>query len=357
MYKLNYSEFYITNVCNLNCDNCNRFNNFAFTGHHRWQDHVDDYVKWSKIIDFNEIAILGGEPMVNPDFMSWLNGVPKLWPNSNLSIVTNGTQLKRWPELYQTLVDLNGRCQIEISQHNQDTMSSIIQDVREFLTGPVIETKGLKPNNEVDLWLDVYNKKIKDPSWPTLTELIGWDQLPDHIKDECINVQNFDPEVWFGPDWRDLNENYYLQFVDVNNVTVRLHPSWRFRESAVKLDLATKTLSVHDSDPDTALALCNFKECHHFIAGKLYKCGPVGILPEFVKQFQVNVTEQQSALINSYQPAEHTWGQTQLEGFLDNLSNAKVIPQCALCPESLAPKKFAATTKKIKIHKNTFQKL
>ena len=67
MYKLPRVEFYITNVCNLNCDNCNRFNNFAFSGHYRWADYESSFKEWSKIIDFPEIAIIGGEPFANPD--------------------------------------------------------------------------------------------------------------------------------------------------------------------------------------------------------------------------------------------------------------------------------------------------
>jgi hypothetical protein len=37
-YHLSYAEFYITHVCNLNCPDCNRFNNYAFKGHQRWDD-------------------------------------------------------------------------------------------------------------------------------------------------------------------------------------------------------------------------------------------------------------------------------------------------------------------------------
>ena len=40
-HRLNYAEFYITNVCNLNCTECNRFNNYHFSGHQRWDDYSD----------------------------------------------------------------------------------------------------------------------------------------------------------------------------------------------------------------------------------------------------------------------------------------------------------------------------
>ena len=63
MYKLPYVEFYITNVCNLNCTNCNRFNNYAFAGHQRWADNKEFYQQWAEILDVQEISILGGEPL------------------------------------------------------------------------------------------------------------------------------------------------------------------------------------------------------------------------------------------------------------------------------------------------------
>ena len=38
MNRLDYCEFYITNVCNLSCNGCNRFNNYKFRGFQRWED-------------------------------------------------------------------------------------------------------------------------------------------------------------------------------------------------------------------------------------------------------------------------------------------------------------------------------
>ena len=32
-------EFYITNVCNIACPQCNRFNNWNFKGHQIWKDY------------------------------------------------------------------------------------------------------------------------------------------------------------------------------------------------------------------------------------------------------------------------------------------------------------------------------
>jgi MoaA/NifB/PqqE/SkfB family radical SAM enzyme len=87
-----YLEFYITNVCNLSCNGCNRFNNYKFKGHQKWADHAAEYEKWAKRIHAPFITIIGGEPTLNPDLENFAVGIRKLWPGSEVMIQTNGTQ-------------------------------------------------------------------------------------------------------------------------------------------------------------------------------------------------------------------------------------------------------------------------
>jgi len=348
MHTLDYSEFYITNVCNLNCPNCNRFNNYAFSGHLRWNDHANEYAKWAKKLHINNVSIIGGEPLLNPDLLNWVHGLTALWPNSSHSIVTNGTQFDRWPTLYQELANLNGKVRIEISHHNATTWDSAIETVCKFLSPSVVITKVMVPNKKIDLWFQNYNV-IKDTAWPEMSDILDWDQLPDDIKDECQHTHGFDPASWFGPDWRDLQDHYFMQFVDDNNVKVTLHRGWRFHESAMLLDHTNQTLRLHNSDPVKAMDNCNFKKCHHFMNGQLYKCGPVALFPEFSKQFKVELTPERNELMNSYIAAHPDWDELDLEKFMKNLQQAEHIDQCTFCPETYTPKYFESGTKKIKL--------
>ena len=84
-------EFYITNVCNLSCRGCNRFNDLNFKGHQRWTDHADAYEAWSKRLDLPRITIIGGEPTLNPDLELWVSNLRRLWPNAVIMVQTNGT--------------------------------------------------------------------------------------------------------------------------------------------------------------------------------------------------------------------------------------------------------------------------
>ena len=340
MYQLDYCEFYITNVCNLNCTNCNRFNNYAFSGHYNWHDHVDQYMQWAKLIDVKTIGILGGEPFLNPGFFDWVNGVAELWPHSHVRIITNGTQLNRYPELYNTLLKYNGRVSVEINNHNKAQKQSMIDNIKGLLKGHIQSTKiDFNPGS----WTKTYSD-IRDASWPDCETVEDFCTLPARIQDELRNMHGLNPEAW-------VAENYDEIFVDSNNIRIQHRPAWSFNECSIKFDPYKNNLSLHNSDPEKSMAVCYFKTCHHFIQGKLYKCGPVGILPEFIKQFPVQATPRQQSLIESYQPADPNWDDKMLSVFVDNLKTAKAIDQCALCPETFTPQEFNAGTKKIKIVK------
>lgn len=87
-------EIYITNVCNLTCRGCNRFNNYNFKGHHRWEDSADALEAWSKRITSPKITIIGGEPTLHPELETWAMNVRRLWPDADILVQTNGTYFR-----------------------------------------------------------------------------------------------------------------------------------------------------------------------------------------------------------------------------------------------------------------------
>lgn len=340
MRKLRYAEFYITNVCNLNCQNCNRFNNYAFSGHQRWNDHAEAYQQWSQILDFNVIGIIGGEPLLNPDFPAWLENIATLWPNSKILIVTNGTQIDRWPNLYQQVKKYRDRVVVEISLHGFDLRNEILGNVMSWLQGPVSKEQ-VNIKTAHDLWKKAYTA-IKDPSWPDCDSPEQFHLLPEHIQRECKTQHNLRENIW--------NEAVYATlYTDSNGVQVQIKMANYFNESSVIFN--DGELRLQNSDPKKALAVCYSKHCHHFIKGKLYKCGPVGLFSEFVSQFPVKVTQSDLELINAYEPAVAEWPLDQVNQFVDDLVNEKIIPQCKFCPEKMEPVKFESGYKKIKIVK------
>lgn len=340
MYHLGYSEFYITNVCNLNCTNCNRFNNFNFKGHWRWQDHEQEYKEWAKLISIDEIGILGGEPLLNPDFSNWLNGVANLWPDSRIRIITNGTRILNVKNLYQMLLPLKGRVTLEVNCHNLEQKSKLESDICELLSD-IRSIDHINLDRDYDFWKSSYNN-IKDDSWPECNSPADFSNLSEEIQQECENLHNISPGI-------HKRKFEKLVILDDNNIKAELLPADSFLNSTLIFDQQKQTLSLHKNDPAKSMEVCCFKVCHHFIDGKLYKCGPVALLPEFVKQFVVERDQEQDRLIHSYQPASLDWSKDDLDEFIDNLKNATPIPQCSLCPSKMNNVDFSASSKKIKI--------
>lgn len=116
-------EFYITNVCNLACRGCNRFNDQKFKGHQYWDDHAEAYEAWSKRLDIPRITIIGGEPTLNPDLEKWAINLRRLWPNAVIMIQTNGTYWKpTWIDLWT-----NHKVGFGLSLHDPSTAEKLKQ--------------------------------------------------------------------------------------------------------------------------------------------------------------------------------------------------------------------------------------
>ena len=103
----NKIEFYITNVCNLTCNRCNRFNNHNFKGWQKWSDYEQIYRSWRKFIDIDQIIILGGEPLLNPTIIDWIQGLNDIW-HKNVQILSNGLHINHVRGLKQALQNFDG---------------------------------------------------------------------------------------------------------------------------------------------------------------------------------------------------------------------------------------------------------
>jgi hypothetical protein len=335
MYKLPYAEFYITNVCNLNCKNCNRFNNFSFAGHELWGQYQDLYTKWAKQLTIDHISILGGEPFLNPSLLEWVDNILSLWPTSKLSIVTNGTQFNKWPALYPLLLKHKEKFWLETTIHSIALKDKILNDLTNFLQGPIecSYNRNLFPDNE---WQRMWNS-IRGSDWPDCPTAEHFYLMPKWIQDECNEKHNLGHQQW----------------IDSNGVRIDVSVVTKFMPSTVIPDFSKQNFKLHNSDPNKSIAACISKKCHHFGQGKLYKCGVVGILPDFYKQFNFEISDHDRELLFSYTPAEHDWDESRMSLFMDNLISGKAINQCKFCPETYTETEFESDTKKIKFIKKS----
>lgn len=282
MTPIPYCEFYIVHNCNLACPGCNRFNDHKFTGFQRWADYKDVYKEWSKRVSLTSCAILGGEPMLNPTFMEWVNGISDLWPHAAVRIISNGFLLDKQANLYNQLSQ-NKRLHLWVGIHNKEHKQKIIQKVKDFTVAPHTTT---------------------------------------------FNTDN--------------PYQQYLEVTDANGVVVRIEYNWWFHQGSLIKD--GKTTTLYNSNSSKAHNNCHMKTCHHFYKGKLYKCGVVAVLPDFDEQHQLLLDTNQRQLLNSYVPLDITATDQETKDFINQLPNE--IPQCQFCPEEYNGDQIFALEKK-----------
>jgi organic radical activating enzyme len=331
---LRYAEIYITNVCNLNCTNCNRLNNYHFSGHQLWKDYAEIYEKWGDQVDIKIINILGGEPLLNPSVLDWMVGLRKIWPKAMLKITSNGTRINYWDKLYNVLLENN--INLGVCTHNRERRTEIIQTFEKILTAPVSK----KYLGDHSNWVNEAYNKVKSESWPECLTVDDFYKLPEYIQIECRDQHKIDPDQY-------LDFTSTMLLTDKNGVEVKISHAEDFVTAPLKYE--NNTFEVYNSDPIEAHGVCISKYCHTFSKGKLYKCHHVALLPEFLQQFNVDITVDDQKLLNSYQPLTVQDSQESTHQFIQNLTLG--IPQCKLCPSSLKSQFFQSDTKKIKITK------
>lgn len=273
-HKFSKIEFYITNVCNLSCEGCNRFNNYSFAGWQRWSELESIYTQWAEHIVIEHMVLLGGEPLLNPEILDWVYGLNRIF-NTNVQILSNGTRINKVAGLYKAL-QVNGNW-MGISWHNPETIDEFDREVRQFLQGDVIKVDRDHPANT------------------------------------------------FGA---------HMMWMDSNGVKIPLWVQYEFYSSAIK-HTPEGRFTLHQSNPVKAHNSCGFAKFknYHFIHGKLYKCGPVALFPEFDQQHTFDISDADRELINSYKPLTVEECATHGAGYFDQLDQP--LSQCKFCPESL----------------------
>ncbi|RCS49480.1 radical SAM protein [Bremerella cremea] len=109
-------EYHLAHSCNLSCEQCSHYSNFHLRGRMPSPSVAyRDYIAWNDRIHPGTLALLGGEPLLNPNLIEHLLLARNCWPKSKLMLVTNGLHLRRHPALPDALVEVD--CRLELSQH------------------------------------------------------------------------------------------------------------------------------------------------------------------------------------------------------------------------------------------------
>lgn len=293
MAKIKFSDdiaMHISNSCNLSCSNCLTFSNYNFKGLMKWHEYEHYYKKWSEIIDFENIIVIGGEPFLNPDLDVWCNNLVRLWPDArNYFINTNGTLLEKKFNLVSQKISEGWS--LDISCHDPEHYDTIKQTLESILQ-----------NLNLDFRLEI----IEDITGPVL-----------EYKIEEKIIAQLRTHYFFFP-------NYVKEFKD-------------------------KKFYFHNTDAHETHNQCTIKDCYTMINGLFYKCPLVAAASEAIQQFKFE--ERAEKLIKNYKACSPFDTDKQIENFFKNLE--KPISQCTLCDYSknrfkLGIQLFPLNNKKVK---------
>jgi len=267
-YQIVDGAFYITNVCNLTCDNCESYNNLKFKGHFYWEDHKEKYLRWKEILNIRWLNIHGGEPLTNPDLLTWAINLKSLWTNAErYYISTNGTTLK----------------------HNIDLSKELIK-----------------------LGWSIYIT-IHDPSHKEMVE----ESIISILDDGRYYVDNY-------------KESKIYKDKETGKILINFESAFYFIRNSTKF-IKDGVIHMHRNDVEKAHALCisaASHQCHFFVRGNLYKCFLTAISEDLMNQFKIEPFAQE--MLSSYRYADPFDDFEILDNFFINLQNA--IGQCTLCP-------------------------
>lgn len=94
-------SIHIVDHCDLNCMNCSHFSSIAkpyFIDEKLWSDQLQ--ILSQKINNnLSHLIILGGEPFLHPNIKNLLLTAQKIFPNTMISILTNGKIISQWNKI------------------------------------------------------------------------------------------------------------------------------------------------------------------------------------------------------------------------------------------------------------------
>ena len=100
--------------------------------------------------DINTIAILGGEPLLNPELIKYIEMIRSLFNNSRLEVITNGILVR---QMSDELISTIKRNDVFVNIYYYPVLENSIEDMVRFLT-----EKGL--HFHVGNHIDEFSKKI-----------------------------------------------------------------------------------------------------------------------------------------------------------------------------------------------------
>jgi len=93
---LSQIEFHIVDHCNLNCAHCDNFTPVSPEWYADVDKVINDFKQLSKIYNnIENIYILGGEPLLHPNLLDFMEPLRNIYPKANIVLLSNGLLLSK----------------------------------------------------------------------------------------------------------------------------------------------------------------------------------------------------------------------------------------------------------------------
>ena len=93
------AEMHIVDWCNLNCKACSHFAPLCEKEFPNTQRRIEDVKRTAQLFpNILRFRILGGEPLLSPDIITYISEIRRILPNSLLHLATNGLLIPSIPQ-------------------------------------------------------------------------------------------------------------------------------------------------------------------------------------------------------------------------------------------------------------------
>jgi hypothetical protein len=123
-------ELHVANTCNLSCESCSHFSNDGHRGMLA-PEEADSWMRvWNKRIRPEYFCLLGGEPTMNPKLVEIVLMAGRNWPESQVSLTTNGFFLEKHPKLPAALQQVRAHLLLSVHHNAPEYVQLLDRPVR-----------------------------------------------------------------------------------------------------------------------------------------------------------------------------------------------------------------------------------
>ena len=161
---LPFLETMITQSCNLYCLGCTNYSDIPHKGYVSWNDGKKQIEEWIDKINIPDFGIMGGEPLINPEWKNWVIGVRELMPKSQIRFTTNGLLLNKHPDIvdfFESIGNVVFKITVHIDDKSLENNINKILDKKSWKSVTEFGIQRYKTNNNLRFQVNRPNKFIK----------------------------------------------------------------------------------------------------------------------------------------------------------------------------------------------------